>query len=227
MTWSSPVPTRRRWLLPVALGVAVLMLLLGAAVAIGVWNAKSGPSTSQIDTDPLADLDFVELNGYSLPVSDQAGPRDVSNRLAREFSHDRAGAVLAAVNLLARVSPNNEPAIFSPTLRNQVVGDHAADFAAKVAQQYQDERLQAGVADGEPVESTVDILGYRLEEFSPNSATVSVLSGSSQVRVAFRVDLRWIDGDWKMVAPAGGVWDSAASQVSDESGFTFFRRTPR
>lgn len=49
------------------------------------------------------------------------------------FSRDRAGAVVAAVNLLARVTPNNQPAIFGPTLRDQVVGDDGPVFLENIS----------------------------------------------------------------------------------------------
>src|SRR4051794_6754473 len=137
--------TRRR-----AAAAALAAGLIGAGVAVTPTQLGSGtpgpvaPTAAPADTatgQPAAgtaataaaesaqlpaDLLATDIAGVSLPVSRTAGPREFAGGLARGFSHDRAGAALAAVHTIVRVAPQAGPAVFEATLRDQVVGADAA-----------------------------------------------------------------------------------------------------
>jgi hypothetical protein len=174
---------------------------------------------------PPADLRWRNTAGVSLPVSEQAGPRDTSAGLARGFAHDQAGAVLAAVHILVRVAPNVGASVFDPTLRSQVVGPDAPALRERVAREYDELRGQAGMAYGQPVGRLYAILrGYQLISYDPAAVTLQVLTEvdagqPAPLLTASQVQLSWTGTDWALVAPPGGSFDTVVTTVADPAGF--------
>src|SRR5205823_5075317 len=146
--------------------------------------------------------------------------------LARGFSHDRAGAALAAVHTIVRVAPQAGPAVFEATLRDQVVGADAAAMRAQVGEQYQGLIDQAGVPYGQPV-GTLDasLRGYRLLGYSDAEAHLQILTevspNGSPVLARTEVRMRWTGRDWALVAPVGGSFESAVALASEADAAAF------
>lgn len=165
------------------------------------------------------DLTWGQLAGVSLPTSTQAGPHATGGGLARGFAHTRAGAVLAAVHLVVRVTPQVGPAVFGPTLRDQVVGPAAAALAGQVNEQYQQLCDQAHISYGPPVGTlSAALAGYRIELYTDTVVTVRVMTrtdraGSAPLYAAAVIQLSWTGTDWALQAPAGGVWDQSITRV--------------
>lgn len=186
----------------------------------------SGPSATP-DAALPNDLTWSDVDGVALPVSPSSGPHDTSGNLARGFTHDAGGAVLAAVHLLVRVCPQVGPDVFDPTLRTQVVGPDAASMRVQVAQQYEVLRAQAQVAYGQPVGRLYATLrGYRVDTYGPASAQLQVLTSTvddtgATVYTAARVQLTWTGTDWALVAPPGGTWQHIVVLVPAEQVTTF------
>jgi len=168
------------------------------------------------------DLAWVPVAGVPLPVSALAGPYDTTGGLARGFAHDRAGAVLAAVHLLVRVSPQVGPAVFEATLRDQVSGPAVPALRAQVTQQYQQLCDQARVACGSPIGVLPAVLrGYRIDVYTDTAVTLRVLTeadapGTAPLYAATVVQLLWIGTDWSLLAPDGGVWNRSITKVAPE-----------
>ncbi|MEU5554031.1 hypothetical protein ABZ738_30085 [Micromonospora sp. NPDC047793] len=232
--------TRRRMLTAVCAATA----MLAGAVAIAVFGVSPDRSatspadpalTIRPDASPTAgdrmalpsDLDWVDLAGVSVPASGRSGPYFSRGGLAYGFAHDRAGAVLAAVHIVVRVNPQVGPAVFEPTLRDQVVGPDAASMRVQVAQAYDELRGQAGVAPGRPLGRLYATLrGYRILSYTDDEAVLWLLTEApgatgSPLTVSTEVRVRWTGSDWVLVAPAGGTFDQAVTTASDPDIATF------
>ena len=98
-----------------------------------------------------ADVRWVRVAGVDLPVSAATGPTQAVGGLARGFAHTPAGAVVAALHLLVRTSPQVGPAVFDPTITAQVVGPDAGGDARQVTADYQQAAAAAGIAYGQPL----------------------------------------------------------------------------
>ncbi|WP_157562847.1 hypothetical protein [Micromonospora chokoriensis] len=224
--------TTRRRLTALCLIAAAMLSATAVAVVFDAGADRPAPSTvgpvlvrPENTGDGQAnlpdDLDWVDVAGVSVPVSERSGPRISSEGQARGFTRDRGGAVLAAVHIVVRVNPQVGPDVFDPTLRTQVVGADALAMRAQVAQAYDELRGQTGVADGQPVgRLNATLLGYRILSYTDDEVALRLLteapSGSgSSLMVSTEVRVRWTGSDWALLAPAGGTFDQAVTVVLD------------
>jgi hypothetical protein len=238
--------TRRLRLLLVGTALALLIGCIGAVIAHPTQHSSAGPNppaagsavstpmaSAGMQPDPgtsaplPSDLAVAHIAGIAVPTSAQDGPQHTGDGTASGFGHDRAGAVLAAANLLLRVTPQVGPSVFRPTLRTQVTGPNAAALSEQVEAQYQQLCTTAGVTPGGPVgQLTATFAGYRIDLYSNATALLSLLSaanrpGQAPLYVAAVVQLAWVGGDWRLVAPEGGVWDRSITQVAAAQVPTF------
>ena len=63
--------------------------------------------------------------------------------------------------------------------------------------------------------------------YAPASATVDIVSegpgaGGGTVLAVTRIQVTWLSGDWRVVAPPGGNWASSATTASSLTGYTTF-----
>lgn len=226
-----------------AVGAVTTALLLAAAGVLVVSRARPTPAppasttpqasqpttgSSGAGSDLPDDMRWIDVAGVAVPVSSRHGPFDTSAGLARGFSHDRGGAVLAAVHLALRVAPQVGADIFNPTLASQVVGPDVAAMQARVSQEYDDLRGQAQAGYGGPVgELPTTLRGYRVNAFTPGEASVELLTetsgeGEQVILAASSVRLSWTGSDWALIAPPGGSFDSSVALVTDASRFVDF-----
>ena len=172
-----------------------------------------------------AGLDF---HGIQLPVSATAGPHHLHNGLARGFADTPLGAVLAAVNIAVRTAAQWGPRIYRPTINHQVTGPAARLLLAADHSDYAALRAAAHVAPGQPAGRGYAVeAAYRLVSYTPTSATADIVSegpasNGTAVSAVTRIQLRWLRGDWRVIAPPGGNWASSATTVSSLSGYTAF-----
>ncbi|MBI4943594.1 MAG: hypothetical protein HY830_22865 [Actinobacteria bacterium] len=222
-------PAWRR--LPVVLGT----LASGAVILVGATtillpddasrperdNAVAGIDTTTAVPAPSAitDITWNEVAGVSLPFSRTHGPRLTRDSTAGGYSRSTTGAALAAVQVLVRTSAAAGPRIYAPVLATQVTGADLPAMRLAVNDEYQRLRAQAGVADGEPVPTGggAQVLGYVVRgiDLHEGTATLDVVLTSPDLSpsarsVAFRVEMRWQNDDWRIVAPANGDWGTTA-----------------
>lgn len=159
-------------------------------------------------------LSWTSAHGVALPVSPDHGPIRTRDGSASGFARTEVGAAIAAAHLVVITSSTAGPASFGPAIEEQVVGPNAPAMAARVAEQYQALRLPAGVGDGQPLPgANADVLGFLLEAYDSAHAVVRLVLTSPELQadgdvVELPVTLAWSEGDWALVAPPNGVWDS-------------------
>ncbi|WP_433392951.1 hypothetical protein [Micromonospora sp. KLBMP9576] len=227
----------RRWAAAVTLAAAAATALGVAAVAVmrdgptaagqqaGATTATHVPEAAARAVVLPADLKWMPVAGISLPVSGQAGPLDTNGGAARRFSHDEAGAVLAAVHITVRCAPQLGPGVFDQTLQTQVVGADAPAMRSKVGQDYVQLRANANVPYGQPVGRLEAVLrGYQLTNYSQQAASVRLLTEARDAQgnpllAATTVQVRWTGTDWALLAPAGGDFSTVVSRAGSPDGF--------
>lgn len=200
--------------------------------------ATTGPATAPVSDPPNADdgvdetdgaaegtgPEWIDVNGLTLPVIEGAGPASVDGGLASGFGQCGSGAALAAVHLFVRSLPEARPDVFEPTIAGQFTGEDRDALAEAVDQGYTellaDTGGQIGPHDAGPV-------AVRIDYATDTSASVRLLleetgGTSTPARAQLIVTTAWIDGDWRLVAPAGGSWESGLSSYSGNGeGFTY------
>lgn len=217
---------RRYWMLPAAgLAVAVVVVLV-ALPDRGSGRGAGAAGASPAATAPRAaaaapDVTWAPVAGVDLPVSRLHGPRRTAGGAAAGYSRSAPGAAIAAVQVLVRTSPGAGPGVFDPVLAEQVTGPDLPSMLLVTRDEYERLRAQAGSAPGAPAQqATARVAGYvvRALDLEAGDATVDVVLSSPDLdaegrSVAFRVDLRWTQDDWRVVAPPGGDWGAVATPL--------------
>jgi hypothetical protein len=186
-------------------------------------RAGSGdpPASTQVPTGPAGqvvlsgeDVSWQRLCGIALPVSTRHGPHDRGGLRAVGFARGPTGAVLAGLHLAVRVSPQLGPGVFGPTLAEQVTGPDAPVFTQLVHIQYQQQLQQQATRAGygQPVCPIYGrFAGFLLDSHTASAASLRLLveapgPGGGPQLASVLVQLSWVDGDWRLVAPPGGDW---------------------
>lgn len=223
--------TRRRWLLA---GVVLVLVAAGWLTAnnrgdddVSVVTPASATTPTvteshKVSTSPRPgrDVSWRIFAGVDLPISATAGPACLTETVVSCFAHTGNGAAVAAAHLLVRTFPFAGSDTFEPTIAKQVTGPGTPALARLTKQAYDQAAPAAGVEPGKPIRDSEGwIAGYRLDpDDDPlnETATVDVLivaSGEYTGFTSYRVHLRWLDGDWRLVAPDWGDWRSSARAV--------------
>jgi hypothetical protein len=122
------------------------------------------------------DVTWHRLCGIDLPFSARYGPHRRDGERASGFGNQPTGAVLAALHLAVRVSPQLGPDVFVPTLAEQVTGPDAAVLAHQVHAQYQQLQQRAQARYGQPVCPIYGrFAGFLLDSHTSTAASLRLL----------------------------------------------------
>ncbi|GAA1837743.1 hypothetical protein GCM10009735_86300 [Actinomadura chokoriensis] len=174
----------------------------------------------------FAGVSWRDYHGVLLPYSAHDGPRDTEGGLAAGFARTPRGALLAAVHIAVRAGMQWGTEVFGPTIQRQVIGPDTDVLMDSTRETY--EKHRGDRRDGEPLGRGYVVLeGFRWLGYSPAVASVDLLSagpGDSDVtvRAVTRLQLRWQDGDWRVVAPPGGTWAGTAAPIKSLDGYVRF-----
>jgi len=200
-------------------GVAILaVLVVGLLLIVKLWPDSGAPSR-EAGNGPDLTWETV-ATGTLLPVSRSAGPFVEKEGLASGFAHSELGAVMAAIHISDRAAGAHGPAVFAPTIRNQVVGDDAQAMLARAQAGYEENRTRLGLPEGRPIPSSSGgnhLLAYKIERYSSESAVVTLISGvgvDAQKFFGGTAEVRWVDSDWRLVAPSQGAIENAFRELS-------------
>lgn len=224
-TWQAPDHKRKKgpW---IALAIAVLVIIaLAVALLVVVAGrddtASTSPKASAVPSSPTAapstndpgpglvgaftDLEYAQVGGVPIPTSPTLGPLSVNNDgTAQGFSHNQAGAVVAAVNLIARTSGLVPASVYEPTISEQTVGNDATKRQA-VTQAARD----AAALGSATTQYTTQVIGYRIDgQTTADDVRMTLLSRATNANdptmhalLQQGAEVRWQDGDWKYLLP--------------------------
>ena len=181
------------------------------------------PALGNASLDP-AQVSFRDVYGAAVPVS-PAGPHHIgADGQVSGFDQTPAGAVEAAASISYAASPVQPMATLQATVANQVVGPDQAAFLAQLESQQPaatPDPAQIGAARA----ARLGVWAYRVGSYTPSLAQVDLLvrasSAGGTAFVSFATQVQWSGQDWRLVAPLGGNWQSAATPaVSVPPGYT-------
>lgn len=195
-------------------------------IVVRTTLAPSGVAVSapQVSFDGVSWRDY---HGVLLPYSADDGPRQTAEELAAGFARTPRGALLAAVHIAVRANVLWGSKVFEPTINGQVIGpdtDALRDSTNEAYGRHRGDRPDgAALGRGYVVLEAFRWLGYSAEAASLD--LVSAGPGDSDVtaRAVTRIQLRWQDGDWRVVAPPGGTWAGAASPIESPDDYVRFQ----
>lgn len=172
-------------------------------------------------------LTWTSFHGIGLPGSTATGPRHTRNGLASGFTDTAPGALVAAINIGVRTAAQWGPAIFRPTITSQVTGPDAPSLLRAETTAYNQLRAADHLRPGQPAGSSHAVeAGYRFVSYTAAAATIDIVTAgpgaTGAVLTATRIEVVWRAGDWRVVAPPGGNWASAATVISSLAGYTAF-----
>jgi hypothetical protein len=242
VSWALDDERRRRTntvLLACGVGIACLVAALALVVVArrdgGVGGGETGATPPAAQQVTRENVRWVEVEGLRLPVT-PAGPARTTAGRAEGFARTPAGAVLAAVHIGYRVEATLGPSVYRPTIEEQVVGADKERFLSKVDQEYRGGETSgvsptgALVREVEKAKATrSQMWAHRVDSFDPSVAVVQLLmrtfpaGGSAPAWVNFAWTVRWVDDDWRLVAPLNGDFRNTARQVAGvPAGYTIF-----
>lgn len=229
-------------------GVVVLMLIAAFVFnTTGDGKVRAGGTSPPTLSDvrgpggtgprvPTATLNastvkWVDYHGAKLPTS-SAGPHHADAWRASGWDHSPDGAVLAGVHLLMRTSGDVGPKVFEPTINNQMVGTDKDLYLSKVETEYQRlKTLEPVGANGELTQSFIrgrqdraGVWGYQVTAYTGDTAFVDLMlrtfktgsAGPTFVKVS--VNMKWVQGDWRLSAPPQGEWMNVSQLVPEPTG---------
>jgi hypothetical protein len=179
--------------------------------------APGGTAPPVPGQDLLPEVGWGTVCGVTLPFSTSHGPQQHDGDRGYGFARTPTGALLAALHLAVQVSPQSGPDVFAATLAEQVTGPDAAVFAHEVHSQYERLHEQAALPYGQPLCPIYGrFVGLRLDSYHEQAASLRLLleapgpDGVAQL-AAVIVQVSWLDGDWRLVAPPHGDWSRVSS----------------
>lgn len=228
-----PDSTRTAPLVLAGVGLLVVGVLLGRMTAPTTTPAAPAPDDGQAT------------------AASGPGPSRVENGVPVGYAHSRAGAVAAAANLAVTL---DGPDVLDPQRRARVLDVVAAtDAQLELTRRFEDvasllaERLSLDtqeLAGSDVVMRTVPA-GYRVAEYSSDSATVAVWGQSIFLAPGRQavpsgwgtstLTLTWQEGDWRVVdietrdgptPPVLGANVQVTEVASRVDGFEPFRMVP-
>jgi len=213
-TMTQPQQARRR---AFTVGAAVLAgLVIAVVLVIKLWPDGGSPSRG-IAKGP--DVTWrAAADGVRLPVSDVSGPKRFVDGRGLEFARTKAGAALAAIHISHDAGASPGPAIFTPTIRDQVVGADRDAMLRETSGQYEADRAKFGLPEGAAIPtSNAARISYLVTRYTDSDAAVTVASAvGADANKFFAVDLevQWINGDWRLVAPKGGFFGNVFRELA-------------
>ena len=194
-----------------ALLLATVALLLagpdGGPAAAPAPSKSSKDSTSASSACGLPDgalvlgqppvAEWQPTGHLDVPVTSAGGPGRAMRGVRSCFARSAEGALLAAVNVVATGAM---PSTREEGARQLMVPGPGRDAALRTAV------LQRGVPDDPTTE--MQVAGYRLDGIEDDRARVSlalrIRSGGALAFLTGPLDLRWLDGDWRLQPPVDG-----------------------
>lgn len=195
-------------------------VLLAALSGTALWlvlGKNDPPDTFDYGPVDQTGWEWSRYHSAALPHSPADGPYETEEGLAHGFSRSRAGALLAATHISARIRPQTGPSVYEPTITEQTTGPGRDALMGAARDQY------AQIGEGS-TDRSATLVGYRFLISSPQQATLELLVSpeGETTRYSARLDLRWDGSDWKLIVPEGGGWTPAIPDAQTQADFEPF-----
>lgn len=177
--------------------------------------APSSGTTATPDTS-LAPADVVwrQVGLGALPFSATAGPRQVASGVPGGFAHSQQGALLAAAQILGRLS--------------WAATDTTSMRAVAVAMTTPSAHALAALGYGPPDDPSLipQLAGFQFLSYSPDAALINLaLRFNATLRVV-PAALVWSAGDWRLAGAPGPLTQTSWAAVEDLTGYVLFSGRP-
>ncbi len=201
---------------PVTGTAAAVTVTAGAApVSPAAAPAPALPAgTSSLTTAPATtaptDATWRKVGLGGLPFSASAGPRSVTAGVPSGFAQTPNGSVLAAEQILGRMSWAAET-----TTTMRAVADKMTTPTAQAA---------ASLTYGPPTDPTVvpRLAGYQVIAYSDTQAVINIaLSFNSTLREV-PATMQWIGGDWRLAGAPGPLSQTNWAQLNNLENYVVF-----
>jgi hypothetical protein len=217
----------------------VLGALLLASVGIIVWSrtsadspthqaapAASVPATGTVPAAPTStssatpvsptptQVTWLQVGIGGLPFSATAGPRAVRAGVPSGFAHTQAGSVMAAIQILGRLSWAAQTS----------TSMHAVATAATTPSAQAVKALTYGPPDDPSVIPAV--AGFQIVTYSPTQAVVNLAMRFNGTLRVVPATMQWTGGDWKLAGAPGPLSDTSWAAVDDLTGYVLFSGQP-
>lgn len=211
--------------------VIVLGLILGGIALLGsnddpdpAPTTTSSAPTPQSDSDSVCGLKGHETSGtlnrapeaewqlvgtMAAPRSEQAGPGESGEGgFASCYARTREGVLLAAANFVAL----------------SAVEEHQSDAYTKLVapgpgRELLLEAVEAGEVEQAPEGDRFQIAGFRMSRYTDSESTVTLVIQSDGRYFSSDLEMRWVDGEWKVLANDDGTTARGTQEVPDLGGF--------
>lgn len=214
MSYYQPQPTKNRTTVWVGLAVVLVALLAIGAYFLG--RGDSGTASDSPAASTASAISWSIIGDEPVPASPVAGPHDTRGGLAKGFTHDTLGAVLAAVNISFRLASEAGPQVYEATVREQCFGDVDREI----------EQIRNSFSTDPPGAAKPSEIWYRVASGDPTGdlvlMSIAVKTPQSVARggyAEYDSTMRWVDGDWKLQVPL-----ARPSVISSVDGFTLVGR---
>lgn len=157
---------------------------------------------------------WLQVGLGALPFSATSGPARVAAGVPGGFAHTRPGAVMAAVQVMGRLSWAAASRATMHTVATQMTTPAA--------------RAVAALTYGPPTDPSniPTVAGFQIVTYSPDQALVNVaLSFNATLRDVPCV-MRWVDGDWRLAGAPGPLTTTNWAELDDLTGYVLFSGTP-
>lgn len=154
------------------------------------------------------------VRSLPVPVSDTAGPTQLTGTTAAGFAHTPEGALIAAAQISTRASYSLGREHWEPTLEHQFVPSPDRDQMLATLRTTDTSPSDPG--------SLSQIAGFSYQSYTSDTAVIGLVlrvpsAGTPRYHV-LSTTLLWRDGDWRMQAPPGGAWASVNRVTNDLTG---------
>ena len=204
-----------------ALVVAVLVgLIVVGFLVVKLWPDSGSPSKGGVAKGP--DLTWqAAADGVSLPVSRSAGPgqalsRWPRHRLRRLGARCRTGRNSHLSQRICWTWSSCVHGRYSGPAHRRRPGCHTRH----ITKEYGADRQKFGLPEGAPIPpSGAGRIAYKVSHYTTaQTATITIassLADDATKYFAFDLEVRWIDGDWQMVAPPAGSFASVFRELPE------------
>ena len=191
-----------------AAGAALALVSLAAACGTDeVASTERTPSPAAVDVTKAPTIaSWTTIKGIAVPLGADDGPTSDPGRPFTGYRHNPQGAALAVIDQSVQLATAGDTE-WSKVLAAVTTPGPGRDAWAG-------NRALVSITATDPA-TTPTIVGYTISNYSPESATVSVIQRySDRSLTSSTTTAAWSGGDWKITLPTGQARDNPVTAIA-------------